>query len=187
MSSSSERGFPVHAWFAVVVGGFSHFGIRRILTSMLRIWRKYDAAVILGIDVLCSINPLQSSCIPHSQYKIAGWVLKRAIACDRVATLFFERASDCTQILCFCEFSTYFCTPRFWVCPDRVELLPDLKGVHRVHPQLRIRSPRVLFSVIVRPRVAMSVHVLQFTQNELEHIQSSLLLRSRMQDGLVCA
>ena len=80
---------------------------------MLRIWRKYDAAVILGGDVLCSRNPLESSCIPLSQYKIAGRVLKRAIACDRVATLFFERASDCTLFAAF--FVNY---PRIFVHLD---------------------------------------------------------------------
>ena len=46
--------------------------------------------VNLGIDVLCSLNPLQSSCIPLFLKQIAGSVLKRAIACefDRTATLF---------------------------------------------------------------------------------------------------
>ena len=45
---------------------------------------------------------------------------------DKAATLFSERASDCTSILYVCELSKYICTPRFWVCPDRIGLLPDL-------------------------------------------------------------
>ena len=49
--------------------------------------------------------------------QIAGIVLKRAIACDRVwqiAPIFFY------------EFSKYFCTPCLWDCQDRIELLPVL-------------------------------------------------------------
>ena len=45
----------------------------------------------------------------------------RVIVFDRTAILFFERASDCTKILYFSELSMYFCTPRFGVCPDRIE------------------------------------------------------------------
>ena len=45
---------------------------------------------------------------------------------DKTAILFCERASNCTNILYFGELSKYFCTLRFWVCPDRIGLLPDL-------------------------------------------------------------
>ena len=63
----TATGFPVlDALFAVMVGGFSRFGIKRILTSKLRICRKYDARQPWGL--LCSINPFQSSGIPLSQY-----------------------------------------------------------------------------------------------------------------------
>ena len=33
----------LNALFALMVGGFSRFGIGKILTSMLKIWREYDS------------------------------------------------------------------------------------------------------------------------------------------------
>ena len=86
-------------------------------------------AVFLGIGILCNRNPLQSSCIPFSQYKpqVKCWKKRlRGIVFDRTAILFSERISDCTNVPYFGEHSKYFCTPRFWVYPDRIELLPDI-------------------------------------------------------------
>ena len=47
---------------------------------------------------------------------------------DKTAILFFKRASNCTNFLYVGELSKYCCTLRFWVCPDRIGLLPDLHG-----------------------------------------------------------
>ena len=93
----TATGFPVHSTFALMVGGFSRFGIRRILTSILRI--------------PCSITPLQSSCITLSQYKsqVVCWEDRlHVIEFDRTRILFFERASNFTNILHFGELSNYF-------------------------------------------------------------------------------
>ena len=44
VSEKCATGFPVlHALFALKIGGFSRFEIRRILTSMLQIWLEYNS------------------------------------------------------------------------------------------------------------------------------------------------
>ena len=68
----------------------------------------------LGIGILCRRAPHQSSCMPLSQYKsqVACWKERlRGIAFGRTVSHFFERTSDCTNVLYFGELSKYFCTP----------------------------------------------------------------------------
>ena len=88
-------------------------------------------AVTLGIGILCTTSPLQSSCIPLSQCitQVQCWEERlRGIVFDRTAILFSERVWNCTNVLYSYsgELSPCSCTPRFWVCPDRIEFLPDL-------------------------------------------------------------
>ena len=67
----------------------------------------------------------------------------RGIVCDRTAILFSERASNSTFLLFFWWIlQVFFCTARFWVYPDRIELLPDLDW-HHVHfcEKTRTASP----------------------------------------------
>ena len=45
---------------------------------------------------------------------------------DRIAIPFSEHASKCTKTQYCGELSKYVCSVRFWVCPDRVQLLSDL-------------------------------------------------------------
>ena len=44
-----------------------------------------------------------------------------------------SKLQNCTNILYFGVLSKYFCTPRFHVYPDRIELLPDLDLGTSVH------------------------------------------------------
>ena len=73
----------LRALFALMVGGFSFFGIGRILTSTLQIWRECDSRYSWGL-VSFAEETLSTFMFSTFSLHIAGSVLKRAIAWDRV-------------------------------------------------------------------------------------------------------
>ena len=79
--------------------------------------------------ICCSkVLPL-FSCKPPYRYKSLAVCQKEwlhAIEFDRIATPFSDQALNCTNILYCDELSKCVCTVRFWVCPDRMQLLSDL-------------------------------------------------------------
>ena len=64
----TETGFPV---LEALCDGRWIFSLRDWEDPDVRIAKltQVRRALTFGIDVLCSFNPLQSSCIPLSQYK----------------------------------------------------------------------------------------------------------------------
>ena len=59
---------------------------------------------------------------------IAGSVSEKvvhAIEFDRIAIPFSEQALHCTRVMYCDEISKCVCTVRFWVYPDRIQLLFD--------------------------------------------------------------
>ena len=68
--------------------------------------------------------------------QFAGSLLKerlRGIVFDRTAILFFERASDCTNILYFGELSIFFVHRNSGFVQIVLNFSRILTGVHRVH------------------------------------------------------
>ena len=55
-----------------------------------------------------------------------GTLGDRCTLFDRIAIPFSETASNCTHILYCDKLSKYAFSVRFWVCPDRIQLLSDL-------------------------------------------------------------
>ena len=124
----AATGSPVQTLFGFIVVGFSRIWVRWILTTMLR----FGASVTRGNLGVCYILQYTSSPVftqPLSQYESRVVCLKKwlhVIELDRVATPFSEEASNCTRKLYFGEMSKCVCTVRFWICPEGIQLLPDL-------------------------------------------------------------
>ena len=126
MRSTSFLAFG--ALFALMVSGFSRFGIRRrrpccehgVSTARgnFRDWYtlQYESSPVFTHTTFPNTNSQVVCC--RERLHVNEF--------DETAILFFERVSNCTNFLCFDEVSMYCYTLRFWVYPDRIELLPDL-------------------------------------------------------------
>ena len=93
-----------------------------MLTSVFKNWREYDSKY-LG-DWYTHLH------IHLFSIRVARSVLKKAIDVGscliKLQSFVVEKPLNCNNKLCFGELSKYFCTPRFSVYPDHIEL-PDLE------------------------------------------------------------